>query len=284
MTALPRPFVVAAVGQLVSATGGGIAWFAVTLWVWSETGSVAWFGALVLATMLPGLLAGPALAGLVDRSAPARTMVLCDSGLLLTGVAMLALWATDLLSPWSAVAFVCVESVLESAHWMGFTGLVRTVGEEHLEGANGLVSLNDPASALIGPAAGGAVFAVAGLGPAPVIDVLSYLVAVLAVVAAGLLRRPARERAPSGGGVGTDPVRDEGLVNPSEGAMLPEGATVPEGAGEDVSRVPWWEDARISWAFIRGRRPLGQNRRFSRFPDAWAPTSATGSARGRRQP
>ena len=74
MTALPRPFVVAAGGQLASDTGGRDAWFAVTLWVSSETGSAAWSGALVLVTMLPGLLAGPPLAVLVDRFAPSRTM------------------------------------------------------------------------------------------------------------------------------------------------------------------------------------------------------------------
>ena len=65
-----RRFLWVAAGQLVSATGSALTGFAVPLWVYLNSGSVAAFGVIAVVGLVPGLLVAPFAGAVTDRVEP----------------------------------------------------------------------------------------------------------------------------------------------------------------------------------------------------------------------
>lgn len=172
-------------GQLVSVLASGVAWFSIMVWAWQTTGSTTQFGLLLFVSFGTGLLVSPVAGVLVDRANRKTVILLCDLGLAAASGVVLALYLSDRLQLWHLLVVGAVEGVLEGAHWLAFAGLITDlVPDEQRSRANGLMWLSDPASEVAAPAAGGALLAVASLGGVLVLDIATYLVAVvcLAVV------------------------------------------------------------------------------------------------------
>ena len=93
---MPR-FLSVAAGQLVSLVGSALTQWAIPVYVYLLTGSVAQFGLLAVASLVPGLLVAPVAGAVVDRSDRRRVMLAADvaSGAVLLALGLL-LWSGDL--------------------------------------------------------------------------------------------------------------------------------------------------------------------------------------------
>ena len=169
-------------GKLVSATGSQMTQIAFPLLVLALTQSAAIAGLAGALRMLPYLLLSLPAGALVDRWDRRRVMLLCDSGRALAlGSIPLALLLGHL-----SVLQICLVAVVEGTLFVFFdiaevAVLPGIVTQEEMPAAVAqYISLTDGVTMLLGPALGGALFAIGRMVPF-LLDAVSYAASVLAL-------------------------------------------------------------------------------------------------------
>ena len=169
-------------GKLVSATGSQMTQIAFPLLVLALTQSAAIAGLAGALRMLPYLLLSLPAGALVDRWDRRRVMLLCDSGRALAlGSIPLALLLGHL-----SVLHICLVAVVEGTLFVFFdiaevAVLPGIVTQEEMPAAVAqYISLTDGVTMLLGPALGGALFAIGRMVPF-LLDAVSYAASVLAL-------------------------------------------------------------------------------------------------------
>jgi MFS family permease len=164
--------------SMCSSFGGQMTTVAVLFQIWHSTNSAAWTGAIGLAQAVPLIAFGLFAGALADRLDRRRYFMACTVG----QGACSALLATQALLgtfPVLAVLFVvAAQSVFGAgAGPTGRTFLPHLVRTEHLGAAIALNRISFQGSMMVGPALGGLVVGVAGVGSCYLIDTLSFAVA-----------------------------------------------------------------------------------------------------------
>ncbi|MCM2389610.1 non-ribosomal peptide synthetase/MFS transporter [Streptomyces albipurpureus] len=173
-----RRFVAVAASQLVSQTGSALTEFALPLWIYLHTGSVAWFGLFAVLGIAPGLLAAPVLGGLVDRIDRRRVM-LVSTAVCGTAEAVLALLdAFGNLRPWHVGGLMAILSVSLTGQRLAFQSAIpQLVPKRYLGHANGVVQISGGIAQVVAPLAAVGMLAAIGLSGVLLLDVVSYTVA-----------------------------------------------------------------------------------------------------------
>lgn len=182
---------------LVSLTGDWMLVVALPVTVYQLTGSALATGGVLVANRISGLLLGSVAGVFVDRWDRKRTMVIAN---LVRAPILLALLAVDSADRvWIVYAVAAAVSAAGQFFRPAENALLpRLVGEEHLVPANALNALNDNLSRLIGPAIGGLVAAMFGLGAVAVADAASFVVAAAMIAAISATSRPEERRSAEG--------------------------------------------------------------------------------------
>ena len=176
-----RDFALAWLGGLVSMLGSWALWIALPLHVYEASGSALATSGVVAALVVPGILLGSVAGVFVDRWNRKTVLVV---GNLLLAAGTLPLLAVGESRLWLVYPLVFLLEVVEQ-----FTGpaehalLPRLVPAPDLLAANALNALNNNLARLGGPALGGALYAASGLGAVVLVDVVSFLVAAVLLVA-----------------------------------------------------------------------------------------------------
>jgi predicted MFS family arabinose efflux permease len=169
-----RNFALLWLAGLVSVAGDFALIVALPLHAYALTGSAVATGGVFAASLLPRIVLGSLAGVFVDRWDRQRTMVTADllrAALLLPLLVVASaefLWLVYLVrvsTSMLALLFNPAESAL----------LPRLVGEEQLVTANALNALNNNLGRLIGPAAGGLLYAAGGLPIVVLADAASFV-------------------------------------------------------------------------------------------------------------
>jgi MFS family permease len=187
-----REFGLVWTGGLISMVGDWILWIALPVRVFELTGSAFATGLLVAFRLAPEIVLGTVAGVFVDRWDRRRVLVVAN---VVQAAALLPLLLLDSAETvWIAYPVMAVSAVLfafsepaENAY------LPRLVDRSELPEANALNSLNNSLARLAGPAAGGLLFVVGGLGAVTVIDALTFLVGGALIAA---VRTPGVPQAP----------------------------------------------------------------------------------------
>ena len=217
-----RKFTLIWFGQLASAIGSGITGFTLGVWVYQQTGSATMFTLMGLAATLPGVVVLPLAGSLVDRWDKRRVMVACN----LLGAAgtlfVLAQLARNGLEVWHVFPAVCVISAASAVQQLTKATVITVlVPKEQFGRTSGMVQSAQAAAQIVPPLLAGMLLAVIHLPGLLLIDLATYLFAILTLL---LVRVP---RVAPGG----------------------------EGAG-DGRKPPLLRGAADGWAFIRERPGL----------------------------
>ncbi|MFJ6194823.1 amino acid adenylation domain-containing protein [Micromonospora sp. NPDC092111] len=180
-----RRFGLVAAGQVVSGMGTALTTFAVPLWIYTQTGSLARFALFAVLGLLPGLLVAPLAGALVDRTSRRRVLLLAGTAAGGANAVMAGLVLTDRAEVWHFYPLVAWLSVALACQRLAFVSAVPQLVPKHFLGhANGLTQTAVGLTQFTVPLVAVALLEAVGLRGILLIDVVSYLFAigVLAVV------------------------------------------------------------------------------------------------------
>jgi MFS transporter, DHA3 family, macrolide efflux protein len=173
-----RTFWTVWVGQLVSQVGTAMTGFAMTIWVYQETGSVTRLGLMLLAVNLPGIVLAPTAGVMVDRVNRRVVMLAADSVAGLGSLTLAMLYFSDSLVYWQILVIVAASSAASAFQEPAYRSAIPTiVPKEHLGRANGLSELGPGVGTLLAPAIAGGLLLAVGLGAVLAVDFLTFTVA-----------------------------------------------------------------------------------------------------------
>lgn len=177
-----RTFYTLVLTQTFSLLGSRISGLAVSIWVFAETGNatplalVAFFGALpmVLASGISGVLA--------DRWDRRYVMVLADAGQAVGTLLLLISFASDSFQLWHLYSVAFIQSLFSVFQGPAFgASITMLIPDEQRDRANAIRQLTDPLSGLIAPAIAAVVYSSVGVTGAILVDLITFVVAVLVV-------------------------------------------------------------------------------------------------------
>ncbi|WP_436499027.1 non-ribosomal peptide synthetase/MFS transporter [Actinokineospora sp. HUAS TT18] len=179
----PRPgfgrFLAVAVSQLVSFVGTALTDFALPLWIYTTTGSLARFALFMMLAIIPGIVAAPLLGTLVDRSDRRRMMIIGSSAGGLVQLILGVLVWTDSFQLWHAYPLVVCLSTALTLHRLAYISAVPQLVPKHYLGhANGFVQLAGGVAQFVAPIAAVAMLATVGLKGILLFDIAGFLVAI----------------------------------------------------------------------------------------------------------
>ncbi len=178
------------VAETLCLLGAEVARFGISVWIYEETRSVGAFSLLLLANLVPGLLAHPIAGSVVDRSS--RKAVMIGASLVsLAGTAIVLAGALlGSLSMTLVVIGAGLASIADSFQWPALAASVPLMAsDDELPKYNGLIESGRAIGRFAGPAIGGLAIAFIGVTGLVAIEAITFVLAT-AVVAAISIPRP----------------------------------------------------------------------------------------------
>lgn len=166
-------------GQFVSLVGTALTGFALSIWVYQETGSATKLSFVLLASQLPQILFTPIAGALVDRWDRRWAMIIADTGAGLGTMAIAWLLFTDNLDIWHLYLALGFSGIFQSFQWPAYSAATTLlVSKEQYGRAAGMVQMAEAVGQVMAPALAGVLLAFGGLETVIFVDVVSFLVAV----------------------------------------------------------------------------------------------------------
>ncbi|MEZ0066049.1 amino acid adenylation domain-containing protein [Streptacidiphilus sp. MAP12-20] len=172
-------FLTVAAGQQVSMIGSALTEFALPVWVYLHTGSLAQYGLLAAFALVPGILMAPLAGAVVDRGDRRRIMLYGDLAAGATQATMLALALSGSLRVWHVYLLIVVlSSALTFQRFAWGSAVPQLVPKRFLGRANGVVQMAFGFAQFLVPLFAVGLLAAVGLRGILSFDVVSYLFAV----------------------------------------------------------------------------------------------------------
>jgi MFS family permease len=178
-----RGFVIVWIGQVVSLLGTAMSGFGLTIWVYELTGSATALSLMGFFFVTPMLIISPLAGALVDRSNRKFMMMISDLASGLATIAVFFLYQSSHLQIWQLYIANAFMGLFQAFQWPAFSAAITTMlPKEQYGRANGLMALAESGSGILAPILAGALLAFIGLGGILAIDVLTFIIAILALL------------------------------------------------------------------------------------------------------
>lgn len=188
-------FVVIWIGQVLSIIGSNLTGFAMSVWVYQETGSVTKFSIVVLFTMFPGLLITPLAGMLVDRWDRRWLMIASNVWAALSTLAVASLFFFGRQQLWHicflAAAFSISSAVISPAFNASISLLVP---KRNLGRANGMMQFGEATAQIVAPLLGGFLVLTINIYGVLLIDFVTYAIAITTLLGVKVPRPITRPR------------------------------------------------------------------------------------------
>jgi len=176
-------FVIIWIGQFVSLLGTSMTRFALTIWAFQVTGETTALALVGFFSFAPSVIFSPVAGALVDRWNRKLVMILSDLAAGLATVAILLLYVAGQLEIWHLYMAGAFTDVFEAFQFPAFSAAMSVMVPKAQYGrANGLVSLADSATTIVAPVLAGILLTVIGIRGVMTIDVVTFVLAVAAVL------------------------------------------------------------------------------------------------------
>jgi len=190
-----RAFVILVIGQIISLMGSSMTMFAANLWAWEQTGQATTLSLTALCGFAPTIFLCPFAGVLVDRWDRKLVLMLSDLGAGLATTILLILLTTDNLQVWHLFIANALAGIFGAFQFPATSAAITLIVPQAQYGrANGLMWLASPAANIFGPILAAALMAYVGFYVIMIIDVVTCLVAVSALLFI-VVPRPARSQA-----------------------------------------------------------------------------------------
>lgn len=181
-------------GYIASMTGTALTAFALTVWIYLETGSTIQFAIGFVLSLLPAIALSPFAGALVDRWDRRAVMLASDVVGVCTSLSLAVLSGLDLLRPWHVFVTIAVRSALGAFLVPALNASVTHLAPpSQLGRANGMVMTATAVSQTVAPALGGLLVAAIGLPGILSIDCATFLLNIAVLLRIRIPRPPAPE-------------------------------------------------------------------------------------------
>jgi MFS family permease len=178
---------------LISMMGNWMLGVALPVAVYQMTESTLALGGTLLAQTLPGILFSSVAGVYVDRWERRRTMVAINLLLALSIVPLILVRSPEWL--WLIYVVGFAQSTLGQFYGPAENAMLPLLSDpKYLVSANALNALNNNLARLIGPAVGGLVAPLLGLGGVVVVDVVTYVAAALLTALISTTSHPGKQK------------------------------------------------------------------------------------------
>jgi MFS transporter, DHA3 family, macrolide efflux protein len=178
-------------GQSISVLGSRLNGFALSIWVFQSTGSVALFGSAVLLLTLPGMLIAPWAGALVDRFSRRWVMILSNTGAALVTFAAVFLLARHHLEIWHLCLILAANSVFDSFQQPAYLAAsTLLVPKQRFGRASGMMQLSLAGGRILAPVLAGFMVPSFGLAAVLLVDGATFVVAVVSLLGVRLTEPP----------------------------------------------------------------------------------------------
>ncbi|MCF3122233.1 MFS transporter [Streptomyces arenae] len=170
-------------GQAVSLVGSAVLRFAFIIEVWSTGEQATAVTALSLCALLPQALFSPFAGAIIDRMRKRSALQIADViGLVTIGALTLVHFFGGGLEPWQVYPATVLLGIGAAFQLPALTAAIPLlVRKDQLGRANGLLAGARSAAGICGPALGGIMVALSGIGAVLVVDLVSYAFALIGI-------------------------------------------------------------------------------------------------------
>lgn len=170
-------------GQFVSVLASHMTFFALTIWVYQRTGSATTLGAMDTAFLLPFLLFSPIAGAMVDRYNRKLMMMISDLAAVAATSGILLLLAFGELQIWHLFAAMVLNGLGNTFQWPAYSAAISMmVPKQNYSRANGMMSLVESGPAVLSPLLAGILLPVIHITGIMLIDVITFFVAIGALL------------------------------------------------------------------------------------------------------
>ncbi|UCD22581.1 MAG: MFS transporter [Chloroflexota bacterium] len=170
-------------GQLISMTGSGMTRFALTIWVWQETGEATALAVVAMFSFAPAIFFSPIAGAIVDRVSRKKIMIASDLAAGLSTVALLILYSTGHLVIWHLWAAGFFASAFESFQFPAYSAAITTmIDKKHYTRANAMLGMVHSGSMIIAPVLAGSLLHIVGIDGIMIIDIVTFSFAIGALL------------------------------------------------------------------------------------------------------
>jgi hypothetical protein len=176
-------FTVVWIGQIVSVLASAMSQFALTIFMFNETGSALAMGTMQVFFITPFLLISPVAGVWVDRYDRKLMMMVSDVAAGIATLGILVLQAMGILEYWHLYGASIIYGLGMAFQWPAYSAAISTmVPKEQLGRANGMMSLIDSGPQVIAPILAGALLPLIALTGILFLDVVTFLFAIGALM------------------------------------------------------------------------------------------------------
>lgn len=176
-------FTIVWVGQAVSLLGTSMTAFALTIWAYELTGKATALALAGFFHITPLLIFSPIAGAIVDRSNRKLMMMISDLGSGIATIGVLILFSTGQLELWHLFAANAITGIFQTFQWPAYSAAITMiVPKKHYARAHAMNELAGNTSGIFAPLLAGALLPFIGLGGILSIDIVTFLVAVGALL------------------------------------------------------------------------------------------------------
>ena len=170
--------------QTVSQVGSRISFFAVGIAVFTQTSHATPLAIISFCQTLPWIVGAGFAGAVADRYDRRRLLILANAGFVMTSGLLLVSFASGAFRLWHLYALALITSSILTVSGPAFRASVAMlVPDGHRDRANAIAQMTAPAANAIAPALAGLLYAVIGVTGAILIDIATFGVAILALLA-----------------------------------------------------------------------------------------------------
>jgi len=171
-------------GQIVSVLATNMSGFALTIFVFQKTGSATSLALMQVFFITPFLLISPIAGVWVDRYDRKTMMMVSDLTAGVATIAILILQALGMLEIWHLYAAAIFQGIGNAFQWPAYSAAISTMlPKEQYGRANGMMSLIEMGPGILAPMLAGALLPLITLTGILTIDVVTFILAILILLA-----------------------------------------------------------------------------------------------------
>ncbi len=196
-------FTIVWLGQMISVLASSMSQFALTIFMYKETGSATALGLMQVFFITPFLVISPIAGVMVDRHNRKMMMMVSDLGAGLATLAILIFQALGILEYWHLYVASIFYGLGMAFQWPAYSAAISTmVPKEQLGRANGMMSLIEAGPGVFAPFLAGMLYPIIKLIGILFFDVVTFLLAIAALMIVHIPQPPRTvEGAQSQGGI-----------------------------------------------------------------------------------